>query len=248
MEMLQVAEKNLLVNKSEVTTYFINDENMKNYPHIDIRIGNGNVKGVIDTGSEINLITEDLYAQLLSQGIEMELKLQSTVLVTAFGSRSRRMKKQVYISFFIGDDCFEHVFLVSGQLIEPLLIGADFLQEYGVVVIFKTSCLIYEVEGNLKECKFTNKVEAGMESQENMGHGLPGTADHDVMQTVNDESVCTMKTYVAFVNRRRELYDEVIEGEINPLHISVKKDGKRNTPCRNKVLRENRDSEIELNA
>ena len=91
---------------------------MKNCPHIDIKSGNGNVKGVIDMGSEISLITEDLYAQLLSQGLEMlELKLQSTVLVTALGSRSRRIKKQVYVPFFIGDDCFEHVFLVSGQLI-----------------------------------------------------------------------------------------------------------------------------------
>jgi hypothetical protein len=248
MEMLQVAEKNLLDNKAEVTTYFINDENMKNYPHIDIKIGNGNVEGVIDTGSEISLITEDLCAQLLSQGIEMlKLKLQSTVLVTAFGSRSRRIKKQVYIPFFIGDDCFEHVFLVSGQLIESLLIGADLLQEYGVVVNFRTSCLMYEIEGTLKECNFTNKVEAGLEPQENIGHSLSGAADHDVMQTVNDESVWTMRKYVAFVNRRRELHDEVIE-EINPSDISVKKDGKRNTPCRNKVLRENMDNQIEFNA
>ena len=99
--MLQVAEKNLLDNKAGVTTYFINDENTKNGPHIDIKIGDRNVKGVIDMGSEISLITEDLYAQLLSQGIEMlELNLQSTELVTAFGSRSRRIKKQVYIPFF----------------------------------------------------------------------------------------------------------------------------------------------------
>ena len=119
--------------------YFINDENMKNFPHIDIIIGNGNVKGVIETRSEISLITKDVNAHLLSQGLEMlELKLQSTVLVTVFGSRSRRIKKQVYISFFIGDDYFENVFLVSGQLIESLLIGVDFLQEHGFVINFKT--------------------------------------------------------------------------------------------------------------
>jgi len=100
MEMLEVAEKNLLDNKAEVTTYFINDENTKTFPHIDITIGNRNVKAVIDTGSEIRLITEDLYAHLLSQILEMlELKLQSTVLVTAVGSRSRRIKKQVYFIF-----------------------------------------------------------------------------------------------------------------------------------------------------
>jgi hypothetical protein len=104
-----------------VTTYFINDENVKNCLHIDINIGNGNVKVVIDMVSEISLITEDLCAHLLSQGLQMlELKLQSTMLVTAFGSRCRRIKKQVYSPFFIGDDCFEDVFLVSGQLIESL--------------------------------------------------------------------------------------------------------------------------------
>jgi len=82
---------------------------MKSCPHIDIKIGNGAVKGVIDTGSEISLITEDLYPNLLSQGLEMlELKLQSAVLLTAFRVRSRRIKKQVYIPFCIGDDCFSH--------------------------------------------------------------------------------------------------------------------------------------------
>jgi len=71
---------------------------MKNCPHIDIKIGSVNVKGVIDTGSAISLKTEDLYAHLLSQGLE--LQLQSTVLVTAFGSSSRRINK-----------CISHFFL-----------------------------------------------------------------------------------------------------------------------------------------
>ena len=37
--MLGVTEKNVLYNKAEVRTYFINDENMKNCPHIDIKLG-----------------------------------------------------------------------------------------------------------------------------------------------------------------------------------------------------------------
>jgi hypothetical protein len=39
MEMLEIAEKNVLDNKVEVTTYLINDENMKNCADIDIKIG-----------------------------------------------------------------------------------------------------------------------------------------------------------------------------------------------------------------
>ena len=53
-------------NEVEVTAYFIHNENMSNFPHIDIEIWNGNVKGVIDTGSEVSLITQDRYAHLLS--------------------------------------------------------------------------------------------------------------------------------------------------------------------------------------
>jgi hypothetical protein len=248
--MLEVAKKKLLDNKAEVMTYFINDENMKNCPHIDVKIGNENVKGVIDTGSEISLITEDLYAHLRSQGVEMmELTLQSTVLVTAFGSRSRRIKKQVFVPFFIGDDCFEHVFLVSGQLIETVLIGADFLQEYGLVINFKTNCLMYEREGDMKECKFTKKGEAKLEPRANIGHSLPQTADHDVMQTTHDESIWTMRKYVAFVNRSRDLYDELMEEEdTNPLDISMKGNGKENTPCVSEVLREYKNDLIEFNA
>jgi hypothetical protein len=41
---------------------------------------------------------------------------------------------------------------------------------------------------------------------------------------------------------------EVLGEEINPLDISVNKDGKRNTPCMNKVLKENTDDVIEYNA
>jgi hypothetical protein len=75
----------------------VNNENMKICRLIDMKIGNGNVKGVNNTGSEINLITEDLYAHLLSHGLEMlESQLQSTVFVTAFCSSSRRIKKQAY--------------------------------------------------------------------------------------------------------------------------------------------------------
>jgi hypothetical protein len=38
VEMLEITQKSILDNKVEVTTYFINEENMKNCPHIDFKI------------------------------------------------------------------------------------------------------------------------------------------------------------------------------------------------------------------
>jgi hypothetical protein len=117
-----------------------------------------------------------------------------------------------------------------------LLIGADFLVEHGLVVNFKINCLMYEIELNLKQCKFTNKVEAELQSPENIGHGFQETTDHKFTQTINGELVWTMSKNVECVNRNRELYDEMIEEEMNCLDISVEKNGKGNTPCVRKVL------------
>jgi hypothetical protein len=107
---------------------------------------------------------------------------------------------------------------------------------------------MYEIEGNMKECKFPNKVEAESEPHEKRGNGFRETADRNFTQTINEEPVCTMREYVEFVIRNRELYDSMMEKEINHLDISVKKDGKGNTTCMSKVLREYRDDVIELNA
>jgi len=75
--------------------------------------------------------------------------------------------------------------------------------EYGLVVNFKTNCLVYEIEGNMEQCKVTNKVEAELESPESIGHGFQETADHNVTQSINDESVWTKRKYVEFVNTLR---------------------------------------------
>ena len=103
---------------------------------------------------------------------------------------------------------------------------------------------MYEIEGNMKEFKFTNKVEAELDSPEIIGHGFQETAYHNITQTINGESVWTMRKYVTFINRNREFYDEMMEEEINCLDISVEKNRKGNTPCMRKVLRENRDDVI----
>ena len=108
------------------------------------------------------------------------------------------------IPFYIGDDCFEFVFFFSGQLLESLLIGANFPQKYGCVVNFKTNCQMYGTEGNVKECKFKNNVQAQLEPQESIGHGLSETADCDVMQTLNEETVWTIGKYIRYDNRNQE--------------------------------------------
>jgi hypothetical protein len=68
----------------------------------------------------------------------------------------------------------------------------------------------------MKECKFTNKVEAALEPQNGLRHSFPERPHHDVTQTINDLSVWTTRKYVAFVNRNRKLYDEMMERRNKP--------------------------------
>jgi hypothetical protein len=94
---------------------------------------------------------------------------------------------------------------LTDRLTEQLQHEITKVTEYGLVINFKTNCLMYEIERNMKECKFTNKVEAELEPHERTGHGFQETANHDITQTIHDESVWTMRKYVAFVNSNQEL-------------------------------------------
>jgi hypothetical protein len=84
------------------------------------------------------------------------------------------------------------------------IIGADFLPVYRLAVNFKTNCLMYETEGNMKDCQFSNKLEEWLEPQDSASHGLTERVDHDVTQTINYKTVWTVEKYVAFVNMKRE--------------------------------------------
>jgi adenosine deaminase len=47
---------------------------MKMCPHTDIKIGNVNVKGVIDTGFEISLVTEDICKFIVARIRDVRVK------------------------------------------------------------------------------------------------------------------------------------------------------------------------------
>jgi hypothetical protein len=85
-------------------------------PHIDV-FGDKVVKFVLDSGAQCSIISERVYCELLKAGINsMELPAQKVVLRKAFGGRSRRVRKQAYLEFKLGEDAFEHVFFISPQL------------------------------------------------------------------------------------------------------------------------------------
>jgi hypothetical protein len=113
------------------------------------------ISALLDSGSEINLLSGRMYQKLKLAGIELlELPVQGIVLITAFESKSRKIKTQVLLEFTIGEDKFEGVFLISQQLTNDAIIGCQFLKEYGVCLDFQNNSFNYEIDGTRKQCQF----------------------------------------------------------------------------------------------
>ena len=110
--------------------YMINAGKLAACPKIKITFGDIHVEVILDTGSQVSVLSDDIFRQLKLQGSIMELPVQSVVLMSAFGNKTSRVKRQAMISFTINGDEFENNFLISPQLVSPGILGADFLYEY----------------------------------------------------------------------------------------------------------------------
>jgi hypothetical protein len=74
-------------------------------PRVAVRFGDQVVDCYIDSGSEVSVIFEKLYDQLVLEVLPTyEIAINNAVLITAFGDRTKRLKKQVYLEFAIGQD------------------------------------------------------------------------------------------------------------------------------------------------
>jgi hypothetical protein len=111
------------------------------------------------SGSEVNLLSERVYEELAKTGLEIPvLPVENIVLVTAFGRRSKRIRRQALLEFSIGHDVFEAVFMISAQLANDAIIGCQFLKEYGFRINFDSETFTYVIEGTSREQTFAPKA------------------------------------------------------------------------------------------
>jgi hypothetical protein len=84
-------------------------------------------------------MSEQLYRELKSNGVEsLEMPRQNIVLVGTFSRKEQRVRKQVYLTLNFGGVLVDQIFLVSEQLLTPMLIGYDFCI---------ANCVILDVKG-----------------------------------------------------------------------------------------------------
>jgi hypothetical protein len=65
-------EESILNLKPESTILFINESQLYKIPAVELILENGKkIKAILDTGSEINLLTEIVYLELKESGVEI---------------------------------------------------------------------------------------------------------------------------------------------------------------------------------
>jgi hypothetical protein len=140
----------------ESLVLFINEENLAKSPMVEISLTSDmRVKAILDSGSEVNLLAQSIYDKLLDSGMDVPtLPLENVVLVTAFGKRSSRVKRQAMIEFSIGNDLFEVNFFISQKLVNDAILGCHFMKENGVSLNFEKENFSYVKEGLVKEQLF----------------------------------------------------------------------------------------------
>jgi hypothetical protein len=143
-------------SKFEATIFFINEETLSKSPLVEI-LSEREVKAraILDSGSEVNLLSQDVYNKLVSTGIDIPtLPLENVILVTAFSKRSSRVKKQAMVAFSVGTEAFEANFFISPQLVNDAILGCQFMKDYGINLNFDKGSFSYSKDDEVKEHTF----------------------------------------------------------------------------------------------
>jgi hypothetical protein len=133
-----VAEENSSPECDIVYLHYVNEQNLGICPQVKFLIGSHQYSAILDTGCEVSILSEQLYNELKANGVEnLELPTQNVVLVGAFSRKAHRVRKQVFVTLKFGDLNIDQVFLVSEQLVTPMLIGYDFCIANGIILDFQ---------------------------------------------------------------------------------------------------------------
>jgi hypothetical protein len=151
---------------SEATTdcvvLFINEASLVTSPQLTIQaLGKFNITAILDSGSEVNLLSERIYEELRKIELNIPvLPVENVLLVTAFGRGSKRIRRQALVEFKIGQDVFETIFMISSQLANNSILGCQFLREYGFRINFDSETITYARDGAIKEQTFAPKADS----------------------------------------------------------------------------------------
>jgi hypothetical protein len=110
-----------------------------NKAYKEIEFGETRLLAYIDTGAESSTISEAAYQSIIATGYaNLQFPVDETVLDSNF--HAQRIKTRIVLEFKIDGDIFEYTFLVTPKSVDPVILGADFLQENNIVIDIQRAC------------------------------------------------------------------------------------------------------------
>ena len=114
--------------------YYVNENSLYGCPHVQLDVREEKLMAVLDTGTAI-LMPEGIFYNLLAKGLRApQLPVVNGALITAFGSRTKTIKRRALIEFEIHGVSYEQVFIIALNVVPNAIFGIKFLKVNNVVI------------------------------------------------------------------------------------------------------------------
>lgn len=123
-----------------------NDLEYPRSPIIQINLYGFNFMALIDTGSEISCISDEVWGQLEPfYKIIPTFPCTGVTVMGAFKIKQRRVKQQSLLTFSIAKNEFCYEFLLIPDLVFPIIIGIDFLRTIPTKLDLENNCVFFKI-------------------------------------------------------------------------------------------------------
>lgn len=163
-------------------------------PEINIKLNNVAVTALIDSGSQLNGISETWFANNEAKLGKIDvLNLSNTNVKGALGNKSKLIKKQVLLTVSVQNYQFDLIFFIIPSLTKDCILGINMLKEGACIIDFKQqSMLINNPQYKNNECQISdhNSIQLqqiSLEDQKEEEEDINFQEAVGTIETINEE-------------------------------------------------------------
>jgi hypothetical protein len=183
-EQITLGEDDLNSIDEAYTTLFIAEDKLQKCPKVKFTNGNEEIISILDTGSELCLLSQDLHNKLRDNRMRnLDLPVQDMNLVSSFSDKARKVKTQAMLTLKFREVRVDHIFLIAPGLLTKVLLGAEFCVANNVTISFPDKCFTINIDSQVTKHTFLQETDYLINSLPN------STSDHPSLSDVRLTSV-----------------------------------------------------------
>lgn len=182
--------EDLLFEEGEVT-----EQEMVWHPVVTVKVGDLSVKCLLDSGSEINGVSQKFYEYVQEKEGVVVLPVSGMRIVGATGKVSKVIKQEILINIELAGQMLECKFYVIPDLSIEMILGTEFLRKYQVNMNFACGEFNFRQNGEVFNVSFVEK----MGDQQQLDIDLPLRCifgENRVFVTEEEETITDIRSKV----------------------------------------------------